>query len=113
MPPRTQATSDHDLLIRIDTKVDVLQSTLQETRTALSARIDRLAQEKASYADLDPLRKAIEALQSASSEKAEKHDLNSLVSTVDSTRRIVWIGIGVLVTLQFLAPLLWAKLLHS
>jgi hypothetical protein len=112
MPPRALA-SDHDLLIRIDTKVDVLQSTLHETRTALSARIERLAQEKAGYADLDPLRKSIEALQSVATAKAEKHEFDALVSTVDSTRRIVWIGIGVLATLQFLAPFVWAKLLHQ
>ena len=113
MAPRAQTSaSDHDLLIRIDTKVDVLQSTLQETRTALSARIDRLAQEKAGYSDLDPLRKAIERFQSDFGSKANKGDFDDLVDKVDATRRMLWIGVGILGTLQFIAPFVWAKLLQ-
>jgi DNA-binding FadR family transcriptional regulator len=106
------AASDHDLLIRIDTKVDVLQSTVQETRTALSARIDRLAQEKAGYSDLDPLRKAIERFQEDVTGKINKADFDDLLHKVDGTRRLLYIGVGVLLTLQFLAPFVWAKLLH-
>jgi hypothetical protein len=121
MPPRshtiTAIASDHDLLIRIDTKVDVLQGTMQETRTALSARIDRLAQEKASYADLDPLRKQIEAAQAiaqtAVATKTDKTDFNALIDKVDATRRLVWIGVGILVALQCLAPFMWARLFHG
>lgn len=103
MTPRNPNTnsSDHDLLVRLDTKMDVLQSTVQETRTALSARIDRLAQEKASYGDLDLVRKTVEDYQ----RKNEK-----LEEQVDGTRRMIWIGAGVLSTLQFLAPFVWAKL---
>ena len=121
MASRTTNTiaSDHDLLIRIDTKVDLLQSTVQETRTALSARIDRLAQEKAGYNDLDPLRNALEKLQrdtenlcEVDSTKVNKAEFDTWLEKVDGTRRLVWIGIGILATLQFLVPFLWARLLH-
>lgn len=107
MPPRNPANaSDHDLLIRIDTKVDVLQSTVAETRTALSARIDRLAQEKAGYGDLDVLRNTLADYQKAQKEEqADKNEqAKELAAKVDWTRRMIWIAIGVLGTLQFLGP---------
>jgi len=108
MGPRTTPanTSDHDLLIRIDTKVDNLSSMLQETRTALSARIDRLAQEKAGYGDLDILRKALEEHQKTTKEELgeKKTEMSGLTEKVDWTRRMIWIAIGILGTLQFLVP---------
>jgi hypothetical protein len=107
MAPRNPANaSDHDLLIRIDTKVDVLQSTVAETRTALSARIDRLAQEKASYGDLDVVRKSIEDYQKRNSEElsAKNAEVEKLADKVDWTRRMIWVAIGILGTLQFLGP---------
>jgi len=114
MPPRTVNTqaSDHDLLIRIDTKVDVLQTTVQETRTALSARIDRLAQEKAGYSDLDPLRKTIDLMQSDLAKKTDKDDVNNIAEKLDSTRRLVFIGYGILAAIQFIAQYALAKFLN-
>lgn len=101
-PPRqTSNASDHDLLIRIDTKVDNLSSMVQETRTALSARIDHLAQEKAGYGDLDVLRKSLEEYQ-----KAKKEEDGKLAEKVDWTRRMIWIAIGIITTLQFIGPAL-------
>lgn len=114
MPPRlpNSAASDHDLLIRIDTKVDTLQATLQETRTALSARIDLLAREKANSTDLDPLRHTIETLQQKVHTKASQADHDNLAEKFDQTRRLVWIGVGILVAINLIAPVVWAKLLN-
>jgi len=114
MPPRTSPNaSDHDLLIRIDTKVDVLQVTVQETRTALSARIDRLAQDKANYTDLDPLRTSIQRQQSEIEGKADKKLFEASIEKADGTRRLVYIGIGIAATLQFIAPFVWAAIFRK
>src|SRR6266542_3915256 len=113
-PRRTSPdASDHDLLVRIDAKLEFLQTSLGETRTALSARIDGLGKEKANVTDLDPLRKAIERHQETLDEQCEditkkidRDDFKTLTEKVDSTRRLVWIGVGVLGVLEALSPLL-------
>src|SRR6185295_17593919 len=106
MPPQRRLSpdaSDHDLLIRLDTKVDILigsqgemrnalDARINETRTALGARIENLGKDKANISDLDPLRKQIERIQ----EDVVTH----LADKLDNTRRLVFIGVGILAALQ-------------
>jgi len=126
MPPRRSSPdlTDHDLLVTIDAKLGFLQTSLGETRSALSARIDLLGKEKANLSDLDPLRKAIERQQADAAAQCDdiatkvdkddfkglKEDLKSVRETGDGTRRLVWIGVGILATLQLLVPYI---LLHK
>lgn len=106
MPARPSPNaSDHDLLIRIDTKVDVLTSTVQETRTALSARIDRLAQDKANVTELDPLRKMIERQQEQLNAQCDELTAKADKSEFDGVKRLVLIGVGIVIALNvFVVP---------
>jgi len=98
MPPRNPPdASDHDLLIRIDTKVDLLNSTLNETRTALSARIDRLATEKASVGEVDTLRKFIEKVQADGNSKDAAQD-----KEIAFAKKMIYMAIGAIWVVQAL-----------
>jgi hypothetical protein len=113
MAPRLSPNAtDHDILIEIRTRLDVLQSSVRENNAAVAMRLDQLQNDKASSKDLDPLRTSIERQQKDIESKADKAAFQTLVEVTDGTRRLVYIGLGILIALQFFAPFLWAKLLH-
>lgn len=114
MAPRTSPNaSDHDLLIEIRTRLDVLQSSVRENNAAVSLRLDHLQSEKANSKDLDPLRTAIERQQVDIAAKGDKKDFLGLVATVDSTRRLVFIGVGILAALEAIMPFILLALLKK
>jgi DNA-binding FadR family transcriptional regulator len=110
MPPAraSSSTSDHDLLIEIKTRLELLQSTVQESRTALSARIDRLAQEKADNGSLDTLRQTIERAQQTNKEKEADQDKDIAFS-----QRMIYIAIGAIGVAEPLLLALLAWLMRS
>jgi hypothetical protein len=104
MPARrtTPDASDHDLLIRIDTRLEVLHASVRENNQATTARLDELNRGKASYGDLDVLRKTIEENHADHQETVEelrKSDREQQAQ-LDWARRMIWIAIGVSATLQ-------------
>jgi hypothetical protein len=98
MTPRTLRTpdTDHDLLIRIDTKVEGLASSVMQMQSAFEGRVARLEVEKASSSDLDVLRSFIEKTQ-------EKNRTD-----IDWTKRMIWMGLGAIVAVQALGGILLA-----
>lgn len=121
MPPRKtpQDASDHDLLIKIDTRLEVLQASVRENNAALNTRLDSLVREKANITDLDPLRNTIAKLQEEFgaqcddlTSKADKTEFKDIADKLDATRRLVFIGIGILLAVQVIGvPILVAILI--
>jgi|ERR1700682_348189 len=103
MPPRlvngNGHSSDHDLLIRIDTRLEVLASNVAQNHNDFTNRLNTLDKEKVDYKELDVLRKTISEQQSAGKELADK---------VDWTRRMVWIAIGAMGALNLVWPIILA-----
>jgi hypothetical protein len=96
MPPRI-VSSDHDLLIRIDTRLEILSQSVAQNHSDVTSRINVLDTLKANYTDLDVLRKAIDSQQESAADLTEK---------VDWTRRMLWMAIGGLAVLEIVVPLI-------
>lgn len=105
MPAQRRTTldaSDHDLLIRIATQLEVLHASVRENNQAVSLRLDQLTRDKATYADLDVLRKTIEervATHAQHVDDLRKTD-ESQQEQLDWARRMIWTAIGISATLQ-------------
>lgn len=113
MPPRTTSpnASDHDLLIRIDTRLQSLSESVAMNHSAVTTRLNELDKDKASYKDLDVLRKAIEESQTKNKDDVGtvRTDYRDLADKVDWTRKMLWIAIGVVGVLQILIPFLLVR----
>lgn len=46
MPPSTTTTNDHDLLVRLDTKLDALSASFAEVKIAVAGKADSVRVEK-------------------------------------------------------------------
>jgi hypothetical protein len=126
MPPRSTPIrsavpnrSDHDLLIRIDTRLEVLSTSVSQNHDDVSLRLTRLDSEKAGYKDLDILRNIITGQQADVGKLADKvaadaeklatkvqTDADELAEKVDWTRRMLWLGIGGLIVLNIVVPII-------
>jgi uncharacterized membrane protein len=105
MPPRSQVNAtDHDLLIRIDTKLESLASSVRENNAAVAMRLDQLGKEKVNYGDLDVLRRLIDEKEGNNDQRVKelKEKDASLQKELDWARRMIWIAIGISATLQII-----------
>lgn len=114
--PPPPSANDHDLLIRIDTKLEVLHSSVRENNQAVALRLDQLGKEKAGYGDLDLLRRTIEEKDSHNEQRVselKKKDADQQVE-LDWARRMIWIAIGISATLQIVVvPIIIAIALRA
>ena len=118
MPTRKHSTdaSDHDLLIRIDTRLEVLSSQVRENNQAVALRLDQLGRDKASYADLDTLRKFIDEREKQTEQRVIDLEANDQKQQqqIDWSRRMIWVAIGILGTLQVIVvPIIIAVALRA
>jgi len=106
MPARRPSpdASDHDLLIEIRTRLDVLQSSVRENNAAIGLRLDHLQTEKASTKDLDVVRAFIENVQRDGKTKDAAQDKD-----IRFAHRMIYIAIGALGVLE---PLFLYWLMH-
>lgn len=98
--PRT-VESDHDLLIRIDQKVESLGTSIAQMQTAFEGRLQRLEAVKAASADLDTLRSFVEKTQ----EKTR--------TDVDWTKRMIWMALGGVIVFQAVVAIALAFYFHK
>lgn len=97
-PPRSRPAanvSDHDLLIRIDTKLEMLTASVSQNHSEFTQRLNELDKEKANNGDIELLRATIRDQQVRADGLAEK---------VDWTRRMLWIAIGAMAALNIIGP---------
>jgi len=110
-----QPDSDHDLLIAIRERLDVLASSVRENHAAMGMRLDNLQAQKANVSDLDPLRNFIEGVQSTAKERDadQVRRLDGQDGKITSLSRTMWIGVGILLTVQVLVvPFVLALLIR-
>lgn len=108
MPPRAPTFNgqgnDHDLLIRIDTRLEVLNTSVTQNHNDMSVRLSELDKAKVDRKELEGLRSLIDTQQSDSKDLAEK---------VDWTRRTLWMAAGGLTALNIIIPLIITLLMRK
>lgn len=104
--PRTNNSnaSDHDLLIRIDTRLEILSASVSQNHNDVTMRLNELDKDKVSYKELDVLRETINGQQLIAERLAEK---------VDWTRSMLWKGMGILAALNIIIPIVLALALRK
>lgn len=105
MPPRNstpaRADSDHDLLIRIDAKVEILNSSFQQLQNSFGARVERLEKEAVVRSDLDAYKTLMERQIVKDSDEVGRH-LQKHDKEIAFTLRMIYIAIGALAVLEIL-----------
>lgn len=107
------------MLIRIETLLGSLTSSVAQNHNDVTMRLNTLDREKAGYKDLDVLRATIITRQDDADKLAEKvrsdakelakkvqTDAEELAIKVDWTRRMLWLGIGGLIVLNVAMPII-------
>ena len=93
--------TDHDLLIRLDTKVDNITTELVMMRDSTTARVTELNANKLDVA-------AFKLFVSRYEEESKKTDGRD-IDYEGRLRRLemrVWIAVGIIMTIQFLTPIM-------
>ncbi len=86
------STTDHDLLVRLDTKLDLVSIQLNEARVKMGMKADS--------ARVDKLERLVDG-------KSESKALTDLSGVVDGIKSKVLMATGALAVLQFLLQKLW------
>lgn len=85
-------TTDHDLLIRLDEKVDGLSKDIKDLKDNLASRVDHLEDEKMSKEDFDLLK-----VQCDKTQQDHEDRLRSL-------EYWKWLLAGAMIVISFIAP---------
>lgn len=99
-----QSMNDHDLLIRVDTRLETLIGEVQLMRDNTNQRLAKVEDGKLEKADFNDFRNE---LNKALETRTKENDIR-FTNLERSVNRLIWlvaIGAGVLGTLQFLAPI--------
>ena len=94
MPPKTTSQTDHDLLIEIKTRLEILTDSVSKTQTELTGRVQKSEDRLALIADLPDRMTAVE-------------------KQSDSNSRLIWMGLGGLAVLQVVIQVALAVYLHA
>lgn len=94
MPPKDNSTADHDLLIRLDTKVENLTKAIEDLNKNTLGRIKEVEDNKA---DRDELHAAVEEFRTSIKEEKEARAAcdTDIEKRMRSVERFVYISMGV------------------
>lgn len=106
MEPRVDNT-DHDLLIRLDTKVDNITTEMVMMRDSITIRVSELSSSKL---DISIFKQFLERYERESRDTGTKDgDYEARLRRIEVR---MYIGMGVLLTLQFLSPIVIKYILN-